>query len=297
MAALGDMEGTFIDPAQPLGTRVPFPSVWGAAEVELSVVVPAYNEQARLPAMLDETCTYLSDRSLRAPAFTWEVIIVDDGSRDGTADVAMRYVKAHGASRVRLLCLRANAGKGAAVRRGALCTRGRFVLMADADAATAFADIERLEHAVSEHGVDVAVGSRAHLRNSAQRRGFLRNLASRVFNLVVVHVGGVSGISDTQCGFKLFSRDAARVAFAGQHLDRWAFDVENLFRCQKAGLLIVEVPVAWTEVPGSKLSVLRATVNMVKDMLRMRLHYSLGSWALAPPAAIGPPLGSPAMRR
>lgn len=276
------VEEWYVDPLLPVGSRVAFPSLWGAAEVELSVVVPAYNERERLPAMMDETCAYLSRREKRQAGFSWEVIVADDGSRDGTSEVAMRYVKSHGAARVRVLSLFRNAGKGAAVRRAALCARGRYVLMADADAATGFGEVEKLERAVAETRAEVAVGSRAHMRKTnAGGRAFLRNLASIVFNLFVVYIGGVRGVKDTQCGFKLFSRRAARVAFDGQRLDRWAFDVENLFRCQRAALRIVEVPVAWTEVPGSKLSVLRATVNMAKDMVRMRVHYSVGHWALA----------------
>lgn len=278
-------EETFEDPARP-GERIPFPSLSSGATLELSVVVPAYNEEARLPAMLDETVAYLSARASREAAFTWEVVVVDDGSRDDTAGVALGAVRRHGAERVRLLRLLRNAGKGAAVRAGALAARGRFVLMADADAATVFEDVERLERAAAG-GADVAVGSRVHLRGRGAQhgRGCMRGFVSAVFNLVVLHVGGVAGLRDTQCGFKLYSRAAARVAFPGQRLRRWAFDVENLFRVQRAGMRVAEVPVQWTEVPGSKLSVVKATVNMVLDMARMRYRYATGAWTIdaAPP--------------
>lgn len=275
-------ESTFIDPSLPPGQRVAFPSVYGAAETELTVVVPAYNEEKRLPQMLDEAVGYLNSRASAHSAFTYEVIVVDDGSSDGTAKAALSFVSSQTAERVRLLQLSRNRGKGAAVRAGVLAARGRFVLMADADAATRFADIEKLERAVAV-GASVAIGSRTHLKGTGKSRGLLRGLASVVFNMVVVYVGGVLGIGDTQCGFKLYSRAAACVAFGGQKLDRWAFDVENLFRCQQAGLLVVEVPVAWTEVPGSKLSVVKATINMFKDMLRMRYNYVFGRWALTAP--------------
>lgn len=263
----------------------------GEGGVDLSVVVPAYNEEARLPGMLDETLSYLEAR--RSP-FSYEVIVVDDGSRDRTASIAFEYAS----RRVRVHMMAQNAGKGAAVRAGMLSARGRRMLMADADAATAFDDVERLEAALGD-GADVAVGSRAHLRDGGvvedggegkgkggrvhTGRDGLRSFVSWVFNLVVVYVGGVSGCRDTQCGFKLYSRRAARVAFEGQHLDRWAFDVENLYRVQAAGLKVVEVPVRWSEVPGSKLSVVKATINMMWDMLRMRYHYTVGSWTVSTP--------------
>lgn len=236
--------------------------------------------------MLNETLSYLTTRSSRTrdPPFTWEVLIVDDGSSDATAAVAFDFVRTHGADRVRLLRMTKNSGKGAAVRQGMLSTRGRYVLMADADAATVFDELEKLEEAVSYPHVDVAIGSRLHLRGRGanEGRGLLRGLVSMVFNLVVVYIGGVVGLGDTQCGFKLYSREAARVAFTGQMLRRWAFDVENMYRVQKVGMKVVEVPVQWTEVPGSKLSVVKASINMITDMLLMRYRYLTGAWQVSP---------------
>ncbi|KAI0567724.1 dolichyl-phosphate beta-glucosyltransferase [Gracilaria domingensis] len=281
-------EYSFEDPSQP-NTRLPFPSLSDLASIDLSVVVPAYNESVRLPSMLDEALTYLSSRVAREkqPPFTYELLIVDDGSTDDTAAVVMRYVKRHGVQNVRLLRLQHNCGKGAAVKNGALSSRGRFILMADADAATVFSDVEKLERAIADERYDVAIGSRAHLAHGGgdkQGRSPLRKFVSVVFNLVVKTVGGVHGIQDTQCGFKLYSRRAARVAFSGQMLRRWAFDVENLYRVQSAGMKVVEVPVNWTEVPGSKLSVIKATVNMLLDMITMRYRYWTGAWRVTLPA-------------
>lgn len=238
--------------------------------------------------MLDEALNYLSERAKRqtTPPFSYEVLIVDDGSKDDTVVIAQRYAAREGIDHVRVLRLQQNSGKGAAVRQGMLSARGRFLLMADADAATVFADIEKLETCISDPSVHVAIGSRAHLQNGGADklgRAPLRKFVSLVFNLVVKTIGGVQGLRDTQCGFKLYSRNAARVAFSGQMLRRWAFDVENLYRVQKAGLRVVEVAVNWTEVPGSKLSVIKATVNMLMDMLRMRYMYWTGAWSVTLP--------------
>lgn len=278
-------EHTFEHPSNP-SKRIPFPSLSDPPTLDLSVIVPAYNEAIRLPNMLHETLHYLSERAARqtTPPFSYEVLIVDDGSKDDTAAIAQRYAAAEGVDRVRVLRLQHNRGKGAAVRQGMLSARGRFLLMADADAATVFADIEKLEACVSDPAVHVAIGSRAHLRHAAADklgRAPLRMFVSFVFNLVVKTVGGVRGLRDTQCGFKLYSRSAARVAFSGQMLRRWAFDVENLYRVQRAGMHVVEVAVNWTEVPGSKLSVVKATVNMLIDMLRMRYMYWTGAWSVS----------------
>lgn len=215
--------------------------------------------------------------------------MVDDGSTDRTADVALSYVCEQSSARMRLLRMQTNYGKGAAVRQGVLSCRGRFVLMADADGATVFSELENLESEIAREEIEVAIGSRHHLkgRGSKHGRGLFRGFISTVFNLVVTYVGGVSGLNDTQCGFKLYTRQAAKVAFSGQMLKRWAFDVENLYRVQRSGMNVVEVAVSWTEVPGSKLNVVRATVNMLIDMCRMRYRYWSASWRVA----LGPETG------
>lgn len=273
-------EQSFCDPNNP-HERIPFPSLDTPPTLDLSVIVPAYNEGDRLPPMLDEAISYLESRRKSATTgLSYEFIIVDDGSTDLTAAVAQTYAKTHSTDRVRVLRMQRNVGKGGAVRKGALSSRGRMVLMADADGATVFSDMEKLEAALTneQFPAQVAVGSRAHLRREA-----VRGVVSRAFKRVVAIVGGVQGVQDTQCGFKMYVREAVRVAFEGQMLRRWAFDVENLYRVQCAGMNIVEVPVRWSEIAGSKLSVVKASFNMMFDMMRMRWMYGTGLWKIVQP--------------
>jgi len=271
-----------------------FPSVFERASLDLSIVVPAYNEEKRLPVMLRETVDYIQARKRAQPEFTCEIIIVDDGSRDNTSQVALRYSAKYGTDLIRVMQLRRNVGKGGAVRKGALCARGRLILMADADAATDIRDVERLETALrrvampSGMPVDqqfaVAVGSRAHLEQEAvAKRKCHRNLLMHAFHLFVVFVGGVRGLRDTQCGFKLFTRDSARRLFTSLHIERWAFDVELLYVAQRLGMPCTEVAVNWHEVDGSKLDLLSASVTMARDMFVVRLCYVLGVWRPSSP--------------
>jgi dolichyl-phosphate beta-glucosyltransferase len=253
------------------------PSIWGPPTKRLSVVVPAYNEQDRLPGTLDETLAYLARRRDRAgPAFTYEVIVVDDGSRDATAAVALQYVRQHGVDAVRLLRLPVNRGKGRAVRQGMLIARGELCLMMDADGATRVSDMELLEDALGRIAVDtwrspaaaaaggagsvtansttpaakaapraigVAVGSRAHMERSAvAQRSALRNFLMHGFHALVTLVAG-HAVRDTQCGFKMFTRRAAATLYSNQRLQRWCFDVELLWLAAALGVPVAEVQV------------------------------------------------------
>mmetsp|Transcript_5749 Transcript_5749/g.10148 ORF Transcript_5749/g.10148 Transcript_5749/m.10148 type:complete len:346 (-) Transcript_5749:50-1087(-) len=275
------------------GQRHTFPSLFDAPSLALSVVVPAYNEQDRLPAMLEEAIPFLEELSRTESDFSYEVIVADDGSRDRTSEVVMEYTRKFSAQRVRLLRLRENAGKGAAVRRGVMIARGNLILFCDADGATRFSDFQKLRSNLfrimtrsqdpdQAYSPAIVIGSRYHLNASVQR-DFVRRFVSLVFNLYVQVVGGVLGIQDTQCGFKLFTRSAARIIFPVQHLDRWAFDVELLYLAQQAMIPILEVPVNWVEIPGSKLSLVKAILNMSRDMAVMRWSYTTGSWAIHVP--------------
>ncbi|VDD81809.1 unnamed protein product [Mesocestoides corti] len=223
--------------------------------------------------MLEETLTYLIKRKDSQPKFSFEIVIVDDGSTDDTYQ--------YSSDLVRVLKLKRNRGKGAAVRIGILSGRGKYLMFADADGATRFQDIETLERVMTSMIVSkmaVICGSRAHLQEKATaKRNPLRNLLMHGFHFAVWLLC-VRGIKDTQCGFKLFSRQAARLLFFNQHVERWAFDVELLYLARLLSVDICEVPVNWHEVDGSKIIPFFSWFQMGKDLLLIRLRYALGAW-------------------
>ncbi len=237
--------------------------------IDLSIVIPAFNEERRLPAFLDD-CLAWCRRSSR----NVEILVVNDGSSDRTADVAL------GRSTVRVINLERNSGKGAAVRTGMLNARGRLRLFADADGATPIAEISRLEEAVAA-GADVAIGSRIGTGITV-RTSKVRRLVGRGFN-TAVRLGGVRGIKDTQCGFKLFTTAAAQRLFGASRENGYAFDVELLFLARKLGLGVAEVPVNWAEMPGSKVRVARDGLSMVGQIMRMRWRWWVGGYRAEQP--------------
>jgi dolichyl-phosphate beta-glucosyltransferase len=227
----------------------------------LTVVIPAYNEAERLPRYLPDVIRYCEGRS--EPC---EILVVDDGSKDATADYVEQTSRQH--RLVRLVRQPRNMGKGEAVRRGVVEAAGRYVLFADADGATPIREADKLLRA-ARTGADVVIGSRKAASESVKRsRSWFRELVSSVFyrvtNLLVV-----PGVSDTQCGFKLFRRGAAQRIFPMLAEKGWAFDVEVLFLAQKLGMSIEEVPVNWTEVEGSKIGSLDAW-RMLVALMRVR---------------------------
>ena len=227
----------------------------------LSVVIPAYDEEARLPATLERVQAYLA-----AQDFSSELLVVDDGSQDRTAEVAEGSFETPGC---RLLRNPENVGKGASVRRGMLAARGDWRLFSDADLSTPIEELAKLLRAV-EAGHDVAIGSRA-LRDSSVEihQPFYRETMGKIFNLIV-RVVALSGIKDTQCGFKLFSREAAEHVFRRQGLDGWCFDVEVLALARRRGFSIVEVPVRWLNSPATRVLVFRDSLRMLRDLFRIR---------------------------
>ncbi|KAJ8266683.1 hypothetical protein GJAV_G00133440 [Gymnothorax javanicus] len=270
------------------GNKEAFPSLNDPYSRELSVVVPSYNEELRLPVMMEETMEYLENRQKQQPSFTYEVIIVDDGSKDKTTEVALNYTRMYGADKVRVLTLVQNRGKGGAVRMGTLSSRGKLILMADADGATKFADIEKVEAGLRDispktENMAISCGSRAHLeKESVAQRSVFRTFLMYGFHFLVWFFC-VKGIRDTQCGFKLFTREAALKTFSSLHVERWAFDVELLYIAQCFKIPIAEVAVNWTEIEGSKLVPFWSWLQMGRDLVFIRLRYITGAWKLECP--------------
>ena len=228
----------------------------------LSVIIPAYNEVERLPAFLSEVRSELDLRNINA-----EILIVDDGSQDGTADY-VRSIASQDA-RVRLLAQPHNQGKGRAIQRGILDASGHHLLFADADGATPFREVDRLL-AAADAGGEIVIGSRRAASTAATReRVGLRALMGQAF-YSFVNFFAVPGISDTQCGFKLFRRDCARILFNGLNESGWAFDVEVLYRAQLTGYGISEVAVDWHEMDGSKVSPVQDAIRMFMAVFRIR---------------------------
>jgi dolichyl-phosphate beta-glucosyltransferase len=278
------VEAFFEDGSGDPNRRQPFPSLitMEKGDISLSIIVPAYKEEKRLPKMLDETIQYLSIRERRNASFTWEIIVVDDGSPDNTYKVALQYTAKEGPNKIRVLKLAKNHGKGGAIKKGMLRARGKLLLMADADGATRISDVERLEEAIQRYhdGQGLVFGSRSHMiEDDEKRRTGVRGFVSRVFHEVIVSILVPGHVRDTQCGFKLFSRGAARSIFPLQKFYGWAFDCELLFLARvKYSYPVSEVAVEWRDVEGSKLIVTDASLEMVRDITLMNIVYRLGIW-------------------
>lgn len=231
------------------------------ATPELSIVLPAYNEAARIGPTLAKIAAWAERRDPRP-----EIIVVDDGSRDATAEVVGRYA----AAGVRLVRLERNRGKGAALRAGALASRGSFVLLSDADLSTPIAEVDRLLPWMRE--ADLVLGSRDLPESKVTRhQPWPREIAGKLFNLSIRTLG-VRGFRDTQCGFKLVRGDVARRLFAELTVDRFAYDVELVWLAQRAGYKVVEVGVEWHNDPATRVRVIRDGVGMFLDVVRFRLR-------------------------
>lgn len=238
--------------------------------VDISVIVPAYDEERRIERMLDETVQYFRARGCRA-----EVLVVDDGSRDHTSLVVKRVSEA--APEVRLIRLAQNHGKGYAVRTGMVNASGARVLFADADGATPIAELARLEDAL-DRGADVAVGSRALSSAGVHvERRWYRHLMGRTFHGLVSMLS-VRGVHDTQCGFKLFRGRVAHDLFSRMRMTGFSFDVEVLLMAQRRGYRIEEVPVNWVHQPGSKVRIVRDSLRMSRDLLAIRANSVRGEY-------------------
>ncbi|MCC6441961.1 MAG: glycosyltransferase family 2 protein [Armatimonadetes bacterium] len=229
----------------------------------LSVVVPAYNEEMRLLASLEAICRYLSGQPE-----DFELIVVNDGSTDNTLEIARSFAGAH--PHMQVLSDPQNHGKGFAVRSGVLAASGERILFCDADLCTPIEEVEKLTGYLHQ-GYDIVIGSRP-LKESrlAKRQPRLREYLGRAGNLLIQWLA-VPGIHDTQCGFKLFRREAAHNIFSRTRMDRWSFDFEALYLAHRMfRYRIKEVPVTWYHREGSKLNVWRDYTRTLFDLLRMR---------------------------
>lgn len=234
----------------------------------LSVVVPAYNEEERLAASLEKITSYVDAAGIEA-----EILVVDDGSKDATAELA---AKALSGRRGRVVRNGENRGKGYSVRHGVLEARGRFVLLTDADLSTPIEDHAKLAAVIRDRDLDVVIGSRALPDSDVQvRQGWLRQSMGRTFNRIIRVVTGLP-YRDTQCGFKLMDRDRVKPLFEKMVVNRFAFDVELLFLCARFSLSVGEVPVIWRNATGSKVSVVGDPLNMIVDVLRVRWRFRRG---------------------
>lgn len=229
----------------------------------LSVVIPAYCEEARILRTLRRLAEYYAEQD-----YTWDVLVVSDGSTDGTNAVVEGFVAEHpGFS---LLAYQPNRGKGYAVREGMMRAEGELILFCDADLATPQEETEKLLAAVRA-GAEVAIGSRPKADSKLEiRQPWYREMLGRAFNKAV-QLLAIRGIDDTQCGFKMFTRGAARDVFGRCKLDGFSFDFEALMIARDLGYRIAEVPIRWAHQEGSKVVLMRDGPRMLRDLVKLRM--------------------------
>ena len=231
--------------------------------VELTVVVPSYNEEKRLEPGLRQALDYLARRGA-----SYELLVVDDGSRDATAGVAAAFA----GRGVRVLRHERNRGKGAAVRTGLLASRGRKVLVSDADFSTPIGELEKLEPFLHD-GTPLAIGSRGMAESQVrQHQPFYRETMGKIFNRII-RLLGVRGFRDTQCGFKLVAGEVGRSLAAELKIDGFAWDVELLWLARRRGHRVAEVGVVWINSPDSRVDPIRSSFSMLRDVLLMRFRH------------------------
>jgi glycosyltransferase involved in cell wall biosynthesis len=237
---------------------------------QYSIVIPAYNESARIPATLDSVLACVRERGWNA-----EVIVVNDGSSDDTALVVLDIAKS--APELRLIQNPGNHGKGYSVRHGILQALGDVVMFTDADLSSPIEEAERLFAAIAA-GADIAIGSR-WLQSSRQthRQPLYRQFFGRCFNGVTRAIMWLP-FADTQCGFKAFTRHAAQTVFQLQTIERWGFDPEILFIALKRGFRVVEVPVSWAHDARTRMSYLRDGITMLEELVRVRWNALTGQY-------------------
>ncbi|PYX32189.1 MAG: glycosyl transferase [Acidobacteria bacterium] len=242
--------------------------------ITYSLVIPAYNEGTRLGASLERVLEYVGQHGGDT-----EVIVVNDGSRDNTAEIVRSFAAKNPA--LRLIDNPGNHGKGYSVRNGMLSARGRILIFSDADLSSPIEEVPKLLDALT-HGADIAIGSRwLRAEMQTQRQPLHRQVFGRIFNLMLRVTLGLQ-YRDTQCGFKAFTRLAAQAIFPLQKIERWGFDPEILFLARKMGFKVSEVPVTWGHSGGSRINPLVDGARMFTEMLRVRWYDLTGKYDAAP---------------
>ena len=233
--------------------------------MHISVIVPAYNEENRIVKSLIEIDNYLKDKFN-----TYEIIVIDDGSLDGTKRVVEGLKK--DVPNLKIISNTKNTGKGYSVKKGVLSSRGELILFTDADLSTPIEELEKLKKEL-KNGFDIVIASRASkMSRVLKRQNIVREYMGKVFNFFVRLIV-VKDFRDTQCGFKLFRRDAAMDIFERQKINGFSFDVEIIYLAKKLGYKIKDAPVAWINSPQSKVKMFSSSLDMLFDVLRMRrLH-------------------------
>lgn len=248
--------------------------------IDYSIVIPMYNEEGRITKTLTQTLAFMSSF---APSF--EIIVVDDGSKDSSVEM----VETYSTDRTEISLIKnKHKGKGIAVRTGMLAAKGKYILMMDADMSTPIDELKRLANWIKENNFDIAIASREGIGAHRVEEPFYRHIMGRTFNYLVSLVA-VQGFKDTQCGFKLFTQEAAKNTFSrlivygdkDKEISKpflGAFDVEILFIAKSLGYSIKEVPVKWNYVPTTRLHVLNTSLKMARDVFLIRLNGLRGAY-------------------
>ncbi|HKS73950.1 MAG TPA: dolichyl-phosphate beta-glucosyltransferase [Terriglobales bacterium] len=235
-----------------------------------SIVIPAYNESARIAESLDKILQYANTRR-----WDIEIIVVDDGSSDSTPDIVRDRAAENPC--LHLIANPGNRGKGYSVRNGMLHAQGEILLFSDADLSSPIEEFDNLLAAIAQ-GADVAIGSRwVNADLQTEKQPIHRQLFGRLFNLALRLTLGLK-FKDTQCGFKAFTRPSAQAVFPRQTIERWGFDPELIYLAQRLGFRVVEVPVAWAHREGTRINPLRDGIRMLGEMLEIRWNALTGRY-------------------